>query len=134
MSNETCKIYDAYCDVRFNSGSLNRYKIDYFADDNEQRYIIVKNEDVNIWAKYKILLSYDVLSKEILWGDKMWLIPKDVVANTKDLRKLKEFKNKKESIDEICMKAAIKLKYKGIVYDNKKDIKVCILITDVVRS
>jgi hypothetical protein len=134
MDVETYKKYDAYCDKRFNSDNLNTYNIEYFSDDNDQRYIILKKKDQTIWAEYKILLSYDVLSNNILWGDKMWLIPKNVVVNTKDMRKSKDFKNTNESIDNICMKAAMKLKYKGFVYDNKKDIKVCLVITNIVRS
>jgi hypothetical protein len=134
MDIETRKKYDAYCDKHFNSNILNTYDVEYFSDDNDQRYIILKNKDQKIWAEYKILLSYDTLSNNILWGDKMWLIPKNVVVKTKDIRKLKEFKNRNESIDNICMKATMSLNYKGFVYDDKKDIKVCLVITNIVRS
>lgn len=138
------KKYSDHCNNLFSS-DIN-YKIEYLSDNNDQTYSILTNSNNTFWVEYKILFSYDTINNTIFWSHFMFLIPTNIIIDLQHLFstfKNSPFhdifeKNKIVSLDHLtlfCMFIVPILNAKGFVFDNyHNDFKICLIITNIVRS
>lgn len=70
---------------------IRELNINYNGTDNEN-YIIINDNNRDIWYTYEIIASYNLDKHTILWYDEMIIIPKKLRSNIKIKNKLNKYK------------------------------------------
>jgi hypothetical protein len=70
---------------------IRELNINYNGTDNEN-YIIIKENNREVWYTYEIIGSYNIEKHNILWYDEMIIIPKKLRSNIKIKNKLNKYK------------------------------------------
>jgi hypothetical protein len=78
---EINKKYNKKCNKYFTSEILDKYNIDFYNDNNNMNFIVLKIDNISIWAKYKILCIYDISNNFILESKNMIIIEKNILDN-----------------------------------------------------
>lgn len=135
--------YNKSVDEIFNNKTFGRYNVKLYSDQNNQNYIMIRGENIKteLWCEYKILMSYDIISKKLLMGSEMNLIGEDVkVKKDKILKTIQKYKidDIKDSINRVRMKEIsmiFGLEYgaKGIILEKKQDFDVIYIITKLLK-
>ena len=127
------KNYDKKCNIYFKSNLNDKYNI-YFHSDNNLKFIILKKEYLIIWAKYKILCSYDIKNNFLLTTKNMIIIEKELLDTSINLKN-KDIKNITDL--EIHIKSQIfnneYNEYIGYIKSQYEDIVYYYLIREIIR-
>ena len=92
--NKDIEKYNKKCDKHFITNINSKYNIIFFNNTDEQKIMILKNNDKTIWATYKILCSYDQKYSYLKLAKDMIIINKNILdnkfnsKNTEDLNEL----------------------------------------------
>lgn len=86
--------YDNKCDIHFVSKINNKYKISFYSDEDNKKFIVLKNNNKLLWCKYKILCSYDIKKNILKKASDMIIIEQYIID---DKINYKSYKN----IDEL---------------------------------
>jgi hypothetical protein len=106
--------YNKKCNNNFTTSLNDKYNITFYSDDDNKKFIILKHNDKYIWAKYKIICSYN-LNKNILKKASDMIIIEKSILDTKI--NFKEYK----TIDDIENNIMDKILDYYIGYVIKKD-------------
>ncbi len=87
--------YNKNCNNNFTTKLNDKYNISFFSNNDETKILILKLNDKILWAKYKIICSYDINKNIIKPASEMIIIEKSILDN-----KLK-INSKMNKIDEI---------------------------------
>jgi hypothetical protein len=70
---------------------IRELNINYNGTDNEN-YIIIKENNREIWYTYEVIASYNIDKNTILWYDELIIIPKKLRSIIKIKNKLNKYK------------------------------------------
>ncbi len=77
--NKVIEKYNKMCNKHFISNMIDKYNIIFYSSNDEQKYIILKNNDKTIWTTYKILCSYDEKFSYLKLAKDMIIINKNIL-------------------------------------------------------
>lgn len=132
INNNSIKLYNEHSDVNFKYDMINKYDINFYSDDNTQKYIILTLNSKSLWCEYKVICSIDIISNYILWINDMISIENLIKAN---LNIKNEYINsdKKINIEEFLLNQTIKYKYIGLVSFNKNNVKYYFFLKKIIK-
>ncbi len=129
--------YNNKCHKYFTSNLNHNYNISFYSNDDNKNFIIIKSQDndLNIWADYKVLCSYNTKYNYLLEAKNMTLL-EDKIKETNMIIKKKI--NSQEDLDTYIMNNIfdsdyIGEKYIGYVVKRKGDINYYFLINKIIR-
>lgn len=131
QKNDIIKKYNKYCNIHFKYEIINNYHVNFYSDDNKQKYIILQlqsDTNTSLWCEYKIICSVDIVLNYILWSNDMISIEKSIKA---DNNIKNDFKNK--NIEEFLLEQVIKYNYIGLVTTVKNNVKYYFFITEIIK-
>jgi hypothetical protein len=131
MTNDIIKKYNEYCDKNFIYENINKFNINFYSDENTQKYIILNSDSKSLWCEYKIILSIDIPTQYILWNDDMLSIEKSIKANNKI--KEKYLNKNTKNIEEFLLQQTIDYNYIGLIYSIKNNIKYYFFLTKIIK-
>jgi hypothetical protein len=130
--NNYIKLYNEHSDVNFKYELINKYDINFYSDDNTQKYIILTLNSKSLWCEYKIICSVDIVSNYILWVNDMIAIEKSIKANS-NIKNEYMKSDKKINIEEFLLNQTIKYKYIGLVSFNKNNVKYYFFVEKIIK-
>lgn len=115
--------YNKKCNKNFITDINKKYNIMFFSDNDDKKIIILKINDKLIWAKYKILCSYDTQFNFLKLGTDMIVIEKSIIDNKLNKILKDNIKNIKniDDLEKNIYLNVIDCDYIGIVSNRKKD-------------
>lgn len=131
------KKYDNQINDFFKYNLIDKYRIN-FEFSNLQNYIILKNKSTininnsSIWCNFKIICSYDVKNKYIIWGKNMILLENSLKSEIYNSESNETYKNIKD-IEEFIIDN-INKKTLGIVKDTLNNIVIYYEILKIIKS
>jgi hypothetical protein len=88
--------YNKKCNNNFNTSLNDKYDITFYSDDDNKKFIILKQNDKYIWAKYKIICSYDLNKNILKKAEDMIIIEKSIIdtkINFKEYKTIDDIEN-----------------------------------------
>jgi len=121
--------YNKLCNKYFKTDINNNYNVQFYSDNDDQHYIILKTRTNKIWCTYKILASYDISKNYFKKGTEMIIINKKYIDDSIKLNNIKSIEDIYNSIYDKC----INNNYIGFITKRKENIIFFILI-DKIKS
>jgi hypothetical protein len=129
QNNDIIKKYNKHCNIYFKYELINNYNINFYSDDNKQKFIILRSDkNTTLWCEYKIICSIDSVLQYILWSNDMISIEKSIKANNNIKN---DFKNK--NLEEFLLEQTIKYNYIGLIATIKNNVKYYFFITEIIK-
>lgn len=125
--NKDIEKYNKICDKHFISDINNKYNIIFYSNNDEEKYIILKNNDKTIWATYKILCSYDEKFSYLKLAKDMIIINKNILDN-----KFNSTHKENDLLKDIYNYISDS-KYIGFVIKKKGNINYYLAINKIIR-
>ena len=129
--NKAIEKYNKICDKNFISNINDKYNIIFYSNTDEQKYIILKNNDKTIWCTYKILCSYDEKFSYLKLAKDMIIINKNILDN-KFISKYKDNENHDILLNDIYTYVS-ESDYIGFVIKKKGNIVYYFGINKIIR-
>ncbi len=139
--------YNNYSNEYFKFNKTKKYKLDYMSINN-QNYVILQNNNVQLTCEYKIML-FSSIDKKIIIPGFMADIKYDFNFKNDSINSIikkycskycSKYNSKQNySLDKICKKIYIKIfkisesKLEGIVFDVNEERIVCLIITNIIK-
>jgi len=120
--------YNNNCNKHFINYINQKYKISYYSDEDNKKFIILKLNDKILWAKYKIICSFDINTGYLKKAKDMIIIEKMILD---DKLNISQKSNLKELDDYIVNN--ILNHYIGYVVENVNNMKYYIRIEKIIR-
>ena len=121
--------YNKLCNKYFKTDINDKYNVNFYSDNDDQHYIILKYKNINIWGTYKISASYNIKQKYFKSAIDMTIIDRNYID---DKIKYKNINNL-DDIYEILNKECIEKKYLGYI-TIKKNYVIYFILIDKIRS
>jgi hypothetical protein len=128
-SNKVIEKYNNICDKHFVTNINDKYNIIFYSNTDEQKYIILKNNDKTIWGTYKILCSHDEKYSYLKLAKDMIIINKNILDNKFNSNNME---NKNELLNDIY-KYIVDSNYIGFVIKKKGSINYYFGINKIIR-
>lgn len=130
--NKYKKIYDEKCDIHFITKYNDSYNIYFYNDDNNQKFLILENQNKKyMWCSYKLLCSYDNKKNLLKMGENMIVIESSIIDNNIKINK-NEIKSDKD-IECLIMMQIFNYEYIGYIKKIKDNIIYYYLINKIIR-
>ncbi len=129
MENKVIEKYNKKCDKHFITNMIDKYNIMFYSNTDEQKYVILKNDDKTIWVTYKILCSYDEKYSYLKLAKDMIIINKnilDIEFNCKDIKNINDLLSN-------IYKYISESEYIGFVIKKKGNINYYIGVNKIIR-
>ncbi len=129
MENKVIEKYNKKCNKYFITDINDKYNIVFYSNNDEQKYVILKNNDKTIWTTYKILCSYDEKYSYLKLAKDMIIINKnmlDIKFNCKNIQNTNDLLNN-------IYKYILESEYIGFVVKKKGNINYYIGINKIIR-
>lgn len=124
------EIYDKKCDIHFNSKINNKYLVSFYSNEDDKKFIILKNNNKILWCKYKLLYSYNIKKNILQNAREMIIIEKSIIDNKLKLND-KKYKNINDFENYIINNVLDY--YIGYITKQDKDIVYFIGIEQIIR-
>lgn len=130
--NNIIEKYNKHCNSNFKYELINKYDVNFYSDDNTQKYIILTLNSKSLWCEYKIICSFDIITQYIHWCNDMTSLEKSIKANL-NIKNEYIKNNKKPDIALFLLDQTIKYDYIGLVSFSKNDVKYWGVVTKIIK-
>ena len=120
--------YNKNCNKHFILSLNEKYRISYYSDEDNKKFIILKLNNKVLWAKYKILCSFDINTNYLKAASDMIIIEKSVIDNKLNFKNIKDIKELDVYIVDNILQS-----YIGYVVENVNNIRYYIGIEKIIR-
>jgi hypothetical protein len=127
-NNKVIEKYNKMCDKHFLLNINDKYNIVFYSNE-EQKYMILKNNDKTIWVTYKILCSYDEKYSYLKNGKDMIIINNNIID---DKFNAKQIKDNTDLLEELC-KYISESDYIGFINRKKGHVNYYFGINKIIR-
>ena len=123
------KDYNKECNKNFTTDLNKKYNIDFYHNNDNQKFLILKMNSKTIWVSYKFLCSYDVKYNYLKHANDMIIIEKSIIDDKISLKNIKNINDLESNI----MKNILNNDYIGYVIKTKGDINFYFLINKIIK-
>lgn len=120
--------YNEKCDKHFTIPLNESYEIKYHSDEDDKKFVVLENDDGILWGKYKIICTYNLITKRFKEASEIIMIEKAVLDDKMNLKKCKTF----DDINDYVMKNILN-NYIGYVVGKQTQMLYFIGIEKIIR-